>query len=110
MFPSRRPGELQEDPIRAEGGSRIQNEDQLQGKSLVSVNPTMILCLSRWTVGVMDMLVTLVMGNCSAVYHFCCILQVNKEIVSGLKYIQTSTRKGVKGKTSDLILSLPFLT
>lgn len=28
----------------------------------------------------------------------CCVSQVNKEIVSGLKYVQLTTRKGVKGK------------
>uniref|UniRef100_A0A3B4WLS8 Rho GDP-dissociation inhibitor 1 n=1 Tax=Seriola lalandi dorsalis TaxID=1841481 RepID=A0A3B4WLS8_SERLL len=33
----------------------------------------------------------------------CCFLQVNKEIVSGLKYIQQSFRKGVKGKTAKII-------
>lgn len=32
--------------------------------------------------------------------HIWCRWQVNKEIVSGLKYIQTSTRKGVKGESS----------
>lgn len=31
--------------------------------------------------------------------HFWCRSQVNKEIVSGLKYIQSSFRKGVKGET-----------
>lgn len=29
----------------------------------------------------------------------CCLLQVNKDIVSGLKYVQQSFRKGVKGNS-----------
>lgn len=41
-----------------------------------------------------------VMGNCSAGCDACCLLQVNKDIVSGLKYIQQSFRKGVKGKAT----------
>ncbi len=39
------------------------------------------------------------MGKCSAGYDACCFLQVNKEIVSGLRYTQNTFRAGVKGKT-----------
>lgn len=41
LSPARRPGRLQEEPICAEGGSRVQDKDQLQGERLVFV----------WTVG-----------------------------------------------------------
>lgn len=40
--------------------------------------------------------------------HVRCHWQVNKEIVSGLKYIQTSFRKGVKGETSMASSHHPF--
>lgn len=44
-----------------------------------------------------------VVGKRSAGYDACCLfLQVNREIVSGLKYIQQSFRKGVKGKIISL--------
>lgn len=42
--------------------------------------------------------------------HVWCHWQVNKEIVSGLKYIQTTSRKGVKGESSTAPLSSSFLT
>lgn len=70
-FPARRSGELQEEPICAEGGSRIQNKDQLQGERVRSVSTTGFLCLLSQTVGGVEMLLQLqqtlfVMGNCSA--------------------------------------------
>lgn len=40
--------------------------------------------------------------------HLWCRWQVNKEIVSGLKYIQTSTRRGVKGESSTASSHLSF--
>lgn len=41
--------------------------------------------------------------------HFWCRSQVNKEIVSGLKYIQSSFRKGVKGETCTASSQHSFL-
>lgn len=36
-------------------------------------------------------------------FNSCCLLQVNKEIVSGLKYMQQTFRKGVKGEPAQII-------
>lgn len=40
----------------------------------------------------------------------CCLLQVNKEIVSGLKYIQQSYRKGIRGEYYNDLMFLSVNT
>lgn len=78
--PCREPGCHKEECVCAEGGSGLQNKDHLQGKA------------GCWG-----------SERCSLEErgsHVWCRPQVNKEIVSGLRYVQTSFRKGVKGESS----------
>lgn len=108
-FLSRRPWKLQEEPVCAEGGSWIQNKDQLQGEGVQS------FCLLLKTFGGVEMWLQLqwaifVLGNCWVGYDTCCFLQVNKDIVSGLKYIQQLFRKGVKGEAAAITLLHLFHT
>lgn len=77
---------------------------QTQGSSLFVISDCWscddVTAAAVWAIFVLSL------GNCWAGCDACLLLQVNKEIVSGLKYTQQTFRKGVKRKAAPIIFHL----
>lgn len=75
----------------------------LSHSPLCSVYVTVLLLQHCWRCNCSLQSTIIIVRGFSEEFNSCCLLQVNKEIVSGLKYMQQTFRKGVKGEPAQII-------
>lgn len=75
----------------------------LSHSPLRSVYVAVLLLQHCWRCNCSLQSTIIIVRGFSEEFNSCCLLQVNKEIVSGLKYMQQTFRKGVKGEPAQII-------
>lgn len=76
---------------------------RLSHSPLRSVYVAVLLLHHCWRCNCSPQSTIIIVRGFSEEFNSCCLLQVNKEIVSGLKYMQQTFRKGVKGEPAQII-------
>uniref|UniRef100_A0AAX7VWF6 Rho GDP-dissociation inhibitor 1 n=1 Tax=Astatotilapia calliptera TaxID=8154 RepID=A0AAX7VWF6_ASTCA len=76
----------------------------LSHSPLRSVYVAVLLLQHCWRCNCSLQSTIIIVRGFSEEFNSCCLLQVNKEIVSGLKYMQQTFRKGVKVDKSDYMV------